>query len=170
MVNIRDITECIWNRSSELSYSALMVATLERWKQKGGWQCSKWEIKHCCHRCEIDKAEQLLREDRKLLLRELSGNLNVSLERVHHIIIVEWGMSWVCARWRPHTFSDQQKWKCVEIWKWNVPLDEQNPWTFIVDNHLWWSLGYDIMTQNQNSSQMFRNKDLPPSRKFRTAP
>jgi hypothetical protein len=45
-----------------------------------------------------DKVEQLLKKDRKLSLRELLGSLNVSLERVHHIITVESGMSQVCAR------------------------------------------------------------------------
>jgi hypothetical protein len=54
-------------------------------------------------------------------------SLNVSLGRVHHITTVEWGMSRVCATSRPCDFSDQQKRKRVEIWKWNVPLDEQNP-------------------------------------------
>jgi hypothetical protein len=37
----------------------------------------------------IDIAEHLLKEDRKLLLRELSGNLNVSMERVCHTVTVE---------------------------------------------------------------------------------
>jgi hypothetical protein len=46
----------------------------------------------------IDKAKQLLKEDRRLSLRELSGSLNMSLERVHHIVTVEVGMSQVCAR------------------------------------------------------------------------
>jgi hypothetical protein len=33
-----------------------------------------------------DKVEQLLKEDRRLSLRELHGTLNVSLERVHHTV------------------------------------------------------------------------------------
>jgi hypothetical protein len=39
----------------------------------------------------IDKAEQLLKEEKRLSLRELSGRLDVSLERVHHIFRVEGG-------------------------------------------------------------------------------
>jgi hypothetical protein len=41
-----------------------------------------------------DKAEQLLK-NRRLSLRELSGNLNVSLERVHVIVKEELGLSQV---------------------------------------------------------------------------
>jgi hypothetical protein len=37
----------------------------------------------------IDKAKQLLKEDRKLSSRELSGSLNVSLGRGHLIVTVD---------------------------------------------------------------------------------
>jgi hypothetical protein len=40
----------------------------------------------------IDKAEWLLKEDRRLLLRELSDVLNMSVQRVLHVT-VELGMS-----------------------------------------------------------------------------
>jgi hypothetical protein len=39
----------------------------------------------------IDKAEQI--QERRLLLWELSGILNVSLESDHHIVTVELGIS-----------------------------------------------------------------------------
>jgi hypothetical protein len=74
-----------------------------------------------------DEAEQLLKEYRSLSLRELSVSLNVSLERIHHIVTVETGMSYACARWVPCDICDEQKRKHVEVWKWNIPPDEQNP-------------------------------------------
>jgi hypothetical protein len=52
----------------------------------------------------VDKAEQLLKEDRRLSLRD---SLNVSLERVHQIVTVQLGMSRVCARWIPRDLSDK---------------------------------------------------------------
>jgi hypothetical protein len=63
----------------------------------------------------IDKAEQLLEEDRRLSLRELSGSLNVSLERLHHIITLELGMCRLCTKWVPCDLSDEQKRKRVEV-------------------------------------------------------
>jgi hypothetical protein len=61
----------------------------------------------------IDKAEWLLKEDRRLVLRELSGILNVSVQRVHHVT-VELGMSQVGALWVPCDLGNEQK---KVIWK-----------------------------------------------------
>jgi hypothetical protein len=41
----------------------------------------------------IDTVEQLLKEDRRILLQAFPVSLNVSLEMVHHIITLEVGMS-----------------------------------------------------------------------------
>jgi hypothetical protein len=54
----------------------------------------------------IDKAEQLLKEEKRLYLREWFGGLYVPLERVHHIFRVESGMSQVWARLVPCGLSD----------------------------------------------------------------
>jgi hypothetical protein len=75
----------------------------------------------------IDKAEQLLKENRRWSSRKLSGILNVSLERIHHIVTVELGMSQVCARWVPRDLNDEQKRKRVKVCQRNVTLVEQNP-------------------------------------------
>jgi hypothetical protein len=40
----------------------------------------------------------MLEEDGILSLRELSGKLNASLERVHHIVTVKSGMTKVCTK------------------------------------------------------------------------
>jgi hypothetical protein len=46
----------------------------------------------------IYNAEQMLK-DRRLSLRKMTACLNVSLEKVHHTLRVELGMSQVCTRW-----------------------------------------------------------------------
>jgi hypothetical protein len=69
-----------------------------------------------------DKAEQLL--DRRLSLTELSGSLNVLMERVHTIITVETGKSRECARWVPHDLWDEQKRKFVDVCQQIVTLVE----------------------------------------------
>jgi hypothetical protein len=55
----------------------------------------------------IDKAKLMVKEDRRLSLRELSGSLNMSLERVHHIVTVEEGMSQECTRWVHRYLCDE---------------------------------------------------------------
>jgi hypothetical protein len=63
----------------------------------------------------IDKTEQLLKEDRRILVQELPVSSNLSLERVHHIITVELGVMQVWARWVPCDISDEQKQKHLEV-------------------------------------------------------
>jgi hypothetical protein len=57
----------------------------------------------------IDKAEQPLKEDRKLSLRELSDSLFVSLERALHIVTVELDMSRVYTVWVPRDLRMSRK-------------------------------------------------------------
>jgi hypothetical protein len=87
-----------------------------------GWS---WRPSTTVTDVNTDKAEQMLKEDRRLLIRELFCSLNVSLERVYHIVTVDLGMSWVCVRSAPH-ISDEQKGKHLEVCQENVILDEQN--------------------------------------------
>jgi hypothetical protein len=47
-----------------------------------------YELRDTC----IDMVEQLLKNDMKISLRELSGSLNVMFRRVHHVIVLELGM------------------------------------------------------------------------------
>lgn len=73
----------------------------------------------------VAKAEQLLKEDRTLLLRELFGNLNVLLERVH-LSTVELGVSQMCARRILRDLSEEQKRNCAEVCQQNVTFVEQS--------------------------------------------
>jgi hypothetical protein len=54
-------------------------------------QCGR--PRQSCHRRKIDKDEQFQKEERRLLLWELSGILNVLLESDHHITTVELSIS-----------------------------------------------------------------------------
>jgi hypothetical protein len=63
----------------------------------------------------VDNADQLLKGDRKVSLRELSGSLNVSLKSVLHVITVELSMSRMCAVLVPHGLSDEKKRKHVDV-------------------------------------------------------
>jgi hypothetical protein len=47
----------------------------------------------------IDEANLMMKEERRLSLRELCVSLNVSLECAHHNIILEKGMKKECALW-----------------------------------------------------------------------
>jgi hypothetical protein len=107
-----------------------------------------------------DKVEQLLKEDRTFFIRELSGSLNVSLERVYHIVTVDLGMSWVCK------ISSSYQWWAEKKAFGSLPTKCNSWWTksrlFIVHNHLWWVL--------VKQSGAWKHKDSPPAKKLCTAP
>lgn len=56
----------------------------------------------------IAKAAELLDNDRRQTLRELSASLNISFERTHHIVTERLQMRRVCARWVPRNLTEEQ--------------------------------------------------------------
>ena len=56
----------------------------------------------------IAKAAELLENDRRLTLRELSASLNISFERTQHIVTEILQMHRVCARWLPRKLTEEQ--------------------------------------------------------------
>jgi len=56
----------------------------------------------------IAKAAELLENDRRLKLRELSASLNTSFERTLHIVTEILQMRHVCARWVPRNLTEEQ--------------------------------------------------------------
>ena len=56
----------------------------------------------------IAKAAELLENDRRLKLRELSASLNTSFERTLHIVTEILQMRRVCARWVPRNLTEEQ--------------------------------------------------------------
>jgi hypothetical protein len=76
---------------------------------------------------DTDNTEHLLEEDRRVSLRESSGSLNVSLERVDHIIRMELCMNRVCAMWVPHCLNDEEKRKREESCQRNVIFVRKHP-------------------------------------------
>ena len=56
----------------------------------------------------IAKAAEMLENDRRLTLRELSASLNISFERTQHIVTEILHMCHVCARWVPRNLTEEQ--------------------------------------------------------------
>jgi len=57
---------------------------------------------------DIAKAAELLENDQRLKLRELSTSLNISFERTQHIVTEILQMHRVCARWVPRNLTEEQ--------------------------------------------------------------
>jgi len=56
----------------------------------------------------IAKDAELLENDRRLTLRELSASLNISFECTQHIVTEILQMCRVCARWVPRNLTEEQ--------------------------------------------------------------
>ena len=56
----------------------------------------------------IAKAAELLENDQRLILRELSASLNISFECTQHIVTEILQMHRVCARWVPRNLTEEQ--------------------------------------------------------------
>jgi hypothetical protein len=115
----------------------------------------------------IGKAEQLLKEDRKVSLRELCGSLNVSFKRVHHIIIVKLGMSRACAMCPTYGLTDEQK---RRLWKFaskillllNKTLTSYHP-SIIICDHCWLR---NCEPKSKQQLDVWKHKITPPPKKF----
>jgi len=56
----------------------------------------------------IANTAELLENDRRLTLRELSASLNISFECIQHIVTEILQMHRVCARWVPRNLTEEQ--------------------------------------------------------------
>jgi len=75
----------------------------------------------------IAKAEELLENDRRLTLRELSASLNFSFERTQHIVSEILQMRRACARWVPRNLTEEQMQRRVQVFTNTVQVSETIP-------------------------------------------
>jgi histone-lysine N-methyltransferase SETMAR len=118
----------------------------------------------------VEKAEELLKEDRRLSLRDLSFSLGVSMERTHRIVMDCLKMRRVCARWVPHDLTDEQRRKRVEICHRHKAQALADPQFLnsVITCDEFWIRHCDLKTKQQ--SLVWKHKDSPPPKKFRMNP
>jgi len=75
----------------------------------------------------IAKTAELLENDRRLTLRELSASLSTSFERTLHIVTEILQMRPVCARWVPRNLTEEQMQRRVQVCKNTVQMWETIP-------------------------------------------
>ena len=66
---------------------------------------------------KIAKIEDLITDDPHITIRELSNEVDISKDRVGIILHDNLGLHKICAKWVPHTLSDDNKRKRVELSK-----------------------------------------------------
>jgi hypothetical protein len=105
----------------------------------------------------IAKAAELLENDRRLMLRELSASLNVSFERTQHIVTEILQLHRVCARWVPRNLTEEQMQR-VQVCTNTVQMSEKIPifLTSIVTCEESWIHHYDPLSKQQSSVETLK--------------
>ena len=104
----------------------------------------------------IAKAAELLENVRRLTLRELSASLNISFERIQHIMTEILQMCRVCARWVPGNLTEEQMQRRVQVCMNTVEMSEMIR-NFVTSIVRVTNRGIIIMTRYQNSSKVCGN-------------
>jgi len=114
----------------------------------------------------IAKAAELLENDQRLMLRELSASRNISFECTQHIVTEILQMRRVCARWVPRNLTEEQMQQQVQVCTNTVQMSEMIPnfLTSIVTCDELWIHHYDLLSQQQSS--VWKHSNSPPPKKF----
>lgn len=102
----------------------------------------------------IDTIHDMVMNDRKLTLSEISETMNISTERVLHILKDVLGLRKLCARWVPHFLNCDQKRLRVNLSKEHLELFQKNKKDFLrrfVTMDETWVYHYDPKLRQQTS-------------------
>ncbi|GBL72101.1 hypothetical protein AVEN_115111-1 [Araneus ventricosus] len=73
------------------------------------WRCIKSQQTHVVtNSATISAVDELIRQNRRITTREITGELSISKGTVHHIIHKKLGYDKVCAQWVPKNLSKNQ--------------------------------------------------------------
>ncbi|XP_067122537.1 histone-lysine N-methyltransferase SETMAR-like [Centruroides vittatus] len=119
----------------------------------------------------IDKVHDFVLADRRLKTREIAETTGISVDRVHHILTENLGMTKVSARLLPHLLTAEQN--CVRTLMSKECLDfyQKNPQDFLhwfVTTDEMWIHYYTPETKEQ--SKQWKHHSSPPPKKAKTVP
>ncbi|GBL74554.1 hypothetical protein AVEN_235474-1 [Araneus ventricosus] len=104
----------IYRRTKEVyGEQCLARCTIYRWCQR--YEAGRVNIKDLpeahvvTNNATISAVYELIRENRRITIREIAGELLISKGTVHHIIHKSLGYGKVCAQWVPKHLSENQK-------------------------------------------------------------
>ncbi|XP_067123871.1 protein GVQW3-like [Centruroides vittatus] len=79
----------------------------------------------------IDKVHDFVLADRRLKTREIAETTGISVDRVHHILTENLGMTKVSARLLPHLLTAEQNWVRTLMSKECLDFYQKNPQNFL---------------------------------------
>ncbi|KAJ4431362.1 hypothetical protein ANN_19959 [Periplaneta americana] len=102
----------------------------------------------------IEKERQMLAQDRRLTLRLIAEELDISKDTVHTIIRDDLGKRKICSRFVPHKLTDEQKAKRMETSGGFISMCDQDPLLLktIVTGDETWCYQFDPESKRQSMS------------------
>ena len=116
-----------------------------------------------------EQVEQLILNNRRIAVREISEEVGISIGSAEHIIHQELGFSKVSARWVPRLLTDEQKEKRVDVCQQLLRRYEDEGSQFleaIVTCDETWV--HHSTPESKRASMQWRHPDSPPPRKAKT--
>lgn len=118
------------------------------------------------HQARVD---ELIHVNRRIKQKDVATMLEISTERVHHIIHVLLGYRKVCARWVPRMLTPEMKHRRHQACQEHLMRYEREGDDFIcriVTGDESWVHHYD--PENKRQSMEYRHKNSPTPKKFKT--
>ena len=119
----------------------------------------------------VNAVESMIKDDRRVTVREIAHTLGVGLATVDRIIHEHLSMSKVCARWVPRMLTPEMKDNRVRCCQENLELMNNNWEVFkrrLVTGDETWIHHYDPETKEQ--SKQWKHRQSPPPKKFKVQP
>lgn len=112
----------------------------------------------------LSKVKKLIRNDRHITYEEITEELQIGNNAVSTILHDFLGVRKVCARWIPHSLSEEQKEKRVDWCKFMLTKfkgGESKEVSKIVTGDESWIYQYDPETKQQSTVWLFRDESRP---------
>ena len=115
----------------------------------------------------IELVNQLVRQDRRLTIRMMAEELEMSKESVRTILVENLGMKKICARMVPKLLSEEQKSRRIQVCEEILQQLEVNPdfLSHVITGDESWIFQYDPETKRQ--SRQWKSPSSPRPRKAR---
>ncbi|KAJ4435152.1 hypothetical protein ANN_23728 [Periplaneta americana] len=117
----------------------------------------------------IEKVRQMLAQDRRLTLRLIAEELDISKDTVHTIVRDDLGKRKICSRFVPHKLTDEQKAKRMETSRDFISMCDQDPLLLktIVTGDETWCYQFDPESKRQSMSWCSPTSPRPKKKKSR---
>jgi histone-lysine N-methyltransferase SETMAR len=111
----------------------------------------------------INRVKDILEQDRRVSVADISETLNISYGSVRHILVEDLQLSKLCARWIPRLLTPLQKEVRVAVAKANIRMADNNPnfYDRLITTDETWIHYYEPESKEQSKQWLPRGSNPP---------